>query len=273
MANEFDLYSARPKKLLKGKTIIVTGCSSGIGWETAKAIKWFGGDVLGVDINMTTDHVDEFYKADLSDKATIEALVDVLPKDADGLANIAGLPPTAPAELVIKVNLVGLKYFTELMVPKLLDGASIVNLASLAGFNWANHVNQIADGYEVDFDNVRNFVQRHGIDQEEGRSYFFTKEALVVWTMKQRWAWRDRGIRMNAISPGPVDTPILKDFIETLGERAEEDMKVMDRPGLPSDIAPIVCFMLSDLSAWMRGLNIPADGGMSSHLLSNIHGL
>ena len=273
MVQKYDIANIKPKKMLKGKTIIVTGCSSGIGYETAKTIKRLGGDVLGVDINMTTDNVDEFYKADLSDKATIEALVDVLPKGADGLANIAGLPPTLPPELVLKVNLVGLKYFTELMVPKLADGASIVNLASLAGFGWADHINQIKASYDLGFEEVEDFVRRYGIDQEQGRSYFFTKEALIVWTMKMRWEWRDRGVRMNCISPGPVDTPIMKDFIETLGERAEEDFAIMDRPGLPTDVAPVVCFMLSDLSSWMRGLNIPVDGGMSSHLHCEIHGL
>ena len=78
---------------------------------------------------------------------------------------------------------------------------------------------------------------------------------------------------MNAVSPGPVATPILKDFIETLGARAEEDMRVMDRPGRPADIAPVVAFLLSDQSAWIRGSNIPVDGGMSSHILCNLHGL
>jgi len=273
MVENYKIADWKPKRLLKGKTIIVTGCSSGIGWETAKTVKKLGGDVLGVDRNMTTDNVDEFYKADLSDKLTIKALVQALPDGADGIANVAGVPPTLPPETVLKVNLVGLKYFTELMVPKLADGASIVNLASLAGFGWADHVNQIKASYDLDFDGVPDFVRRYGIDQEQGRSYFFTKEALVVWTMKMRWEWRDRGIRMNSVSPGPVDTPILKDFIETLGERAEEDNRVMDRPGLPADIAPVVCFLLSDMSAWMRGLNIPVDGGMSSHLLCHIHDL
>ena len=82
--------------------------------------------------------------------------------------------------------------------------------------------------------------------------------------MQNRCTWRDRSIRMNSVSPGPVDTPILPDFIETLGERAEEDMQVMDRPGQPADIAPIVAFLLSDGAGWIRGTNIPADGGMSS---------
>lgn len=263
----------KPGKILKGKTIIVTGCASGIGLETAGLIKRLGGRVIGVDRNMTTEHVDELYRADLSDERSIKALINALPNQVDGIANIAGLPPTAPAELVIKVNLVGLKYFTENMIPKLADGASIVNLASLAGFGWPQAVAQIKEGADLGFDDVGDFVRKHGIDQQTGRSYFYSKEALIVWTMQNRWTWRDRGIRMNAVSPGPVDTPILKDFLETLGDRAEEDRRIMDRPGTPEDIAPIVAFLLSDMTTWIRGTNIPADGGMSSNILCTMHDL
>ena len=136
-------------KILRDKTIVVTGCSSGIGRDTAKLIKQLGGDVIGVDRNKTEDYVDELYLADLSDRRTIKALVNALPGRIDGIANIAGLPPTAPADLVVKVNLVGLKYFTELMVPKLNDNASIVNLASLAGFGWPDALEAIKrDGIE-----------------------------------------------------------------------------------------------------------------------------
>ena len=260
-------------KFLADKTIVVTGCSSGIGKETARLVKKLGGDVLGVDVNKTDEHVDELYIADMSDRRTIKALVQALPTRIDGIANVAGLPPTAPANKVLLVNLVGLKYFTELMIPKLSDGASIVNLASLAGFGWPHATEAIRASYELGFEDVDDFVARHGVGNEGGRSYFFSKEALIVWTMKNRWTWRDRNIRMNCVSPGPVDTPILKDFIETLGDRAEEDMKVMDRPGNPDDVAPVVAFLLSDMTHWIRGTNIPADGGMSSHLLCNIHQL
>jgi NAD(P)-dependent dehydrogenase (short-subunit alcohol dehydrogenase family) len=258
-------------KLLRDKTIVVTGCASGIGKETARLVKKLGGDVLGVDINKTEEHVDELYIADMSDRRTLKALVMALPTGIDGVANIAGLPPTAPAEKVLKVNLLGLKFFTENLIPKLNDGASIVNLASLAGFGWAEAMEAIRASEELEFEDVEEFVRRWRVGDEGGRSYFFSKEALVVWTMQNRWTWRDRGIRMNAVSPGPVDTPILKDFIETLGARAEEDMRVMDRPGRPEDVAPVVAFLLSDMTRWIRGANIPCDGGMSSHILSNIH--
>ncbi len=253
-------------KLLADKTIIVTGCSSGIGQEVARLVKRLGGDVLGIDIHKTEDHVDELYIADMSDRRTIKALVQALPTRVDGIVNSAGLPPTAPAKLVIAVNLVGLKYFTELMMPKLNDGASIVNIASLAGFGWQNSIPAIKASKNLAFEDIDDFLLRHNISNEGGRSYFFSKEALVVWTMMNRWTWRDRNIRMNTVSPGPVETPILKDFLETLGERATEDRKKMDRPGEPEDIAPIVAFLLSDMTHWIRGSNIPADGGMSSYL-------
>lgn len=259
--------------LLKGKVIVVTGSASGIGFETARLCTAMGATVLGVDVTKKFDHVEEFYRADLSDARTIDALVDVLPSGIDGIANIAGLPPTAPAEKVLKVNLFGLKRLTLGLLPKLNDGASIVNLASLAGFDWPQAVEAIRASESADMDDLAGFMQRHDITNAGGRSYFFSKEALIAWTQQNRWTWRDRGIRMNSVSPGPVDTPILGDFIETLGARAEEDMRVMDRPGRADDIAPVVGFLLSDMTTWIRGTNIPVDGGMSSNILCEMHGL
>jgi NAD(P)-dependent dehydrogenase (short-subunit alcohol dehydrogenase family) len=261
------------KRLLKGKALIVTGCASGIGLATAGLVKRLGGYAIGVDVNKTTEHVDELYIADLSDRETIDALVAALPDEIDGLVNCAGLPPTAPADAVLKVNLVGLKHFTIGMIGKLNDGASIVNIASLAGNRWRESVDQIRAADTLDFDDVETFIEHHGIGNTVGRSYFFSKEALVVWTMQNRWTWRDRGIRMNCVSPGPVETPILPDFLETLGERVAENKRVMDRFGRPADVAPVVAFLLSDMSAWIRGTNIPVDGGMSSHFLCQTYNL
>lgn len=258
--------------MLDGKTIVVTGCSSGIGDRICREIARWGGSAIGADRNDPTADLAGFFRADLSEAASIDSLVEALPAGADGLVNCAGLPPTAPAEQVLKVNLVGLKHLTLGLVGKLADGASIVNLASLAGFGWPQAVDQIKAVETLDFDGVAAFIEQHKVGNEGGRSYFFTKEALVVWTMQNRWTWRDRGIRMNSVSPGPVETPILPDFIETLGERAEEDMRVMDRPGQPADIAPVVAFLLSDGAGWIRGTNIPVDGGMSSHILCGMHG-
>ena len=257
--------------MLQGKKLLITGVSSGIGEETARIARAQGAHVIGVDLNPPTVEVDQFLRADLGDRASIDALVAQLPSGLNGLANIAGLPPTRPAPQVLRVNLVGLKHLTLGVLPHLADGASIVNLASLAGVGWPEAVPTIRASESLELEDVDAFCAQHGIDG--ARSYFFSKEALIAWTLQNRWTWRARGIRMNAVSPGPVDTPILKDFIETLGQRAEEDMKTMDRPGRASDIAPVVAFLLSDASVWLRGANLPVDGGMHSHILVQQHGL
>ena len=261
------------RDLLKNKRVVVTGSSSGIGLETAKILSEQGATVLGVDINKGFEHVEEFYRADLSDPRAIDALVDVLPDKIDGLVNNAGLPPTRPAEQLLAINLLAVKRLTNALVSKMSDQASIVNVASLAGFGWPEAVDAIKASERLDFGNIAEFMADQNITNEGGRSYFFTKEALIVWTMQNRWTWRERGIRMNCVSPGPVATPILGDFLETLGARAEEDARVMDRPGEAEDIAPIIAFLLSDLSQWIRGTNIPGDGGMSSNILCEMHGL
>ncbi|WP_434291121.1 coniferyl-alcohol dehydrogenase [Celeribacter sp. SCSIO 80788] len=258
--------------MLENKTIIITGVSSGIGQETALQAKAAGAKVIGVDRNAPSIELDAFHQVDLTDEAALDALIEELKSvKADGLANIAGVPPTAPKEVVVTVNLVALQKLTLGLVDSLKDGASIVNLASLAGLGWEGEVARIKAAEGLTHEGVAAFCAAHDITTEN--SYFFTKQALVAFTHENRWTWRDRGIRMNAVSPGPVDTPILGDFLETLGERAEEDARIMDRPGTPKDIAPVVTFLLSDGSGWLRGINISCDGGMRAYIDATSNGL
>lgn len=249
---------------LANRTFVVTGAASGIGAETTAELMRRGAYVIGVD-RTRVDKADEWRSVDLLERRSIADLVEDLPSGLNGLANIAGLPPSAPPADVLKVNLRSLQILTELVIPKLADGASIVNLASSAGNRWREAIDQIIEFESVTWDEIEAFAERHKLG-DVGRSYFFSKEGLIVWTMKNRWTWIDRGIRMNAVSPGPVDTPILPDFIATLGPRAERSLQATERPGKPSDIAPVVAFLLSDGSAWFRGSNLTPDGGLSSHM-------
>lgn len=254
-----------------GKSVVVTGAASGIGKETAQRLKAEGAQVIPVDIRPTglaREHL-----TDLSLPEEIDRLVNDLPSGIDGLCNVAGVPPSSPPWLVLAVNAKGLQHLTERLVPKMAHGASIVNVASSAGMGWADSVDPLREFDGIPFEQGR--LARFAADndlEEGGRSYSFSKEVVLTWTMRQRWAWRERGIRMNAVSPGPVDTPILPDFIATL-RRAASVMEVMDRPALPSDIAPVILFLLSDDAGWIRGCNIAVDGGLTSHLLVEQHGL
>ena len=257
---------------LNGKRIIVTGVASGIGRAIALDLGNRGARVVGVDIR-DSDVVDELHQADLSSPADIDYLVAAVEPGADGLCNVAGVPPSGSPDEVLALNAKGLERLTMGLAPGLADGASIVNIASSAGSRWADRVEALRDFDEVPFEPaaLRRFATDHDL-LEEGASYFFSKEFVVTWTMRNRWRWRDRGIRVNSVSPGPVDTPALQDFIDTLG-RAKRMMELMDRPGRPEEIAPVVAFLLSEESGWIRGSNIAVDGGMTSHLAMEHHGL
>lgn len=257
---------------MQDKTIVVTGAASGIGAETSKLLKESGAKVIGLDRHEPPANVDHFVRVDLSDPQSIADAVEQIPNGVDSLCNVAGLPPTAGRIPVMKVNVLGLMALTEGVLPKLNDNGTIVNVASLAGVGWPQATEQVKSFLsKADFDNVESVCDE--LDVTDERGYFFSKEVLICWTMQNRWTWRDRGIRMNCVSPGPVETPILKDFLETLGERAEEDMKIMDRAGTPQDIAPVIVFMASEGSTWLRGVNIPCDGGMHSHIMCEMNAL
>lgn len=252
---------------MSGKTIIVTGCASGIGASTARHLSDLGVHVIGADINRAPS-IKNFHYLDLSSKASIDDFVDSLPNQIDGLANIAGLAANKPPEQVIKVNLVGPVYLTNKVISRLANGSSIANVSSIAAAKWHESIEQIKASYDLDFDTVEEFVQKQKIHETPGRSYFFTKEALVVWTLRQRRAWEDKNIRMNCVSPGAVATPLLDGFMEVFGDRVKEDVGIVERMGAPEDIAPVIAFLLSRNSSWLRGTNIHADGGVVSHYLA-----
>ena len=252
----------------KNRTYVVTGAASGIGAETARFLRDHGARVIGIDRHEATD-VDLFIEADLSQTTSMLEAVNKVPSGIDGLANIAGVPPTLAAEIVLRVNTIGLRQFSEALIPKMAEGASIVNLASLAGNQWKENLAQVKRTLSLSLeDDIAKFCADESLTTQDGQSYFLSKQALIVWTLQNRWSWRDRNINMNCVSPGPVETPILADFVETLGARVEEDMKVMDRSARTKDIAPIVSFAMSTDAKWLRGTNIEADGGMRRHILA-----
>ena len=252
----------------ENRTYVVTGAASGIGAETTRVLRSLGARVIGIDRNEPAD-VDQYIAADLSGAVSINSAVDQVPMGIDGLANIAGVPPTLAADTVLRVNTIGLRQLTESLIPKMAKGANIANLASLAGNGWADNLDQVRRVLDLTLDDdIKQFCAVEDLNAGGGQSYFLSKQALIVWTLQNRWTWRERDINMNCVSPGPVATPILSDFIETLGERVEEDMKVMDRAAEVADIAQVVSFALSSGAKWLRGTNIEADGGMKRHLLS-----
>jgi NAD(P)-dependent dehydrogenase (short-subunit alcohol dehydrogenase family) len=243
------------------KTIIVTGAASGIGAETAKQLKILGHTIIAFDRNEPKENIDQYIPIDLSDEDSIKKAVSEFKGKAHALCNIAGLPPTIHPELQIKVNFFGLRLFTQLLIEKLHDGASIINLASVAGSGWMRNLDTLNKLFKIDnFAQALPFLEEHNISDEA--TYNFSKEAVILWTLYNATTWSDRNITIKALSPGPVKTPILQSFMDTIAKKQVVLPEAMK--GEPEKIAAIVTFLCGENASWINGQNIVADGGLSA---------
>lgn len=249
---------------LNGKTIVITGASSGIGAETARLARYQGAHVIGMDRNDPAITLDGFVKLDMADPGSIDAGVAALPGRIDALVNAAGVSGLADRDLVARINYLGLRHLTEALVPRLAGGA-VVNVTSILGFDWQARLDAHKALAETpDFRSGLDWLAANPVPQETCYQYF--KEALVVWSKKRGYRlFMDHDIRMNAVAPGPVMTPILGEFVQMLGEeRVAADAANIKRPAIADEIAPPILFLCSDAARWVTGINLPIDGGIDA---------
>lgn len=250
---------------LMGKTIAITGASSGIGAEIARLARYQGAHVIGLDRNDPMITLDGFVKIDMGDTAAIEAAAAQLPKKLDALINAAGVSGLADKDLVARVNYLGLRHLTEALVPNLANGGAVVNITSILGGEWPKRVDAHKElAATKTYADGAAWLAQNPVPQETCYQYF--KEALVVWTKKRGYEmFMQNNIRMNAVAPGPVFTPILGEFVQMLGEeRVAADAANIKRPAIADEIAPPVLFLCGDGARWITGINLPVDGGIDA---------
>jgi NAD(P)-dependent dehydrogenase (short-subunit alcohol dehydrogenase family) len=142
-----------------------------------------------------------------------------LPDELGGLANVAGVPGTFPAELVMRVNVLGLRHVTESVLPRLAAGSAVVNVASVAAVRDPRPRDEVAALLATpSFEAGLAWCLDHPLDAPS--AYRFSKQVLIEWTLQASAAWRPRGVRVVSVSPGVVDTPILPDFRASMGDTA-----------------------------------------------------
>lgn len=260
--------------MLFGKTIVVTGVASGIGRRTAELAGHLGAEVIGIDRAQPDRTFGQFLEGDISTAGGVADIAKALPDRLDALCNVAGVSGNSGAANTLAINFFGLRSLSVALAPKLRDGGSVVNVASIAGYGWRENTARAAAIARTEgFPDPAQIVADHDIPDDAG--YPVSKEILLVWTMlaAHQDRFKNRGITVNAVSPGPVETPILQQFRDVLGDaRVNSDVDAVGRAGTPADIAPAILFLCSDAARWINGTNLATDGGLEAAITADANG-
>ena len=246
---------------------MVTCAASGIGHSVAEKLLAAGAEVFSLDRNSPSAAVTGHIQVDLASPASIDAALEQLDGQFDALLNVAGLPGTAPAELVFAVNSLAVRHLAEQFLERLTEGGNIVVVLSTAGFGWPARLETIREVLATDtFEEGARWFKEN---PQEGNAYNFSKEVTTVYVMSMGLAVHEMGFRMNAVLPGPVQTPILADFRESMGHDTIDGLEeLLGRHAMPEDVADVVLFLASDAARWVNGETITVDGGTGGAVLS-----
>jgi NAD(P)-dependent dehydrogenase (short-subunit alcohol dehydrogenase family) len=249
------------------KTVIVTGASSGVGRATATMLLEHGHRVVGLDIKTPDYALSAFHLCDLARQESIDAVHGKLDGRYDSVMNVAGVPLSLGAETTIKVNILGLRHFTDGIWDRIEDNGTIVNVSSLAGNNWRKRRSELTELLATpSFSAGLEWWNANG-SELGADAYIVSKEAVALYSMMLAERGLDRGINVNSIGPGPVETQLLPAFTRDAGEEAMMHyISIVGRAAQPEDIAEAIVVLAERKIGWLNAMHLNIDGGLTTAL-------
>jgi NAD(P)-dependent dehydrogenase (short-subunit alcohol dehydrogenase family) len=251
----FDAFS------YKGKRALVVGGATGMGAGVAQLAQDAGAEVIVMDIADSSLPGARAIHLDLADQASIDAAVDECGGPVHALFSCAGVADGTPG--IEKINFIGHRHMIDRMLAAdmLPRGAAIGFISSAAGLGWEANLAQVQDYLDTpDFAGAVRWIEANG-----HADYLFSKQAICAYVAGQAFAMLKRGIRINAICPGPTDTPLAQANADLwLGFGADYRAELDIDASTPIEQAYPLVFLCSDAAKAVNGEILITDAGYMS---------
>lgn len=249
-----------------GKRVLVIGGATGMGAAAARTVTDLGGEAVVMDVADVDHPVSEAIKVDLRDRASVDQAIDALAGPVDVVFACAGVADGTAGLMLI--NFISQRYVIDRLVESgtLGRGGSVVMISSVAGLGWQQALPQVleflrADGWEA----AAAWVEANGAD-----NYAFSKMAINAYVADAAFPLLKRGLRINAILPGPTDTPLARanaDTWLTFGADYREAAGIDTL--VPEQMGNVMAFLGSEAASGVNGVTLLVDAG---HVSSGITG-
>lgn len=254
----------------EGQSVVITGAASGMGQAAAQLLVDLGAQVYALDIAPVTVPVKAAIAVDMKDPASIDAAVAELPDTLYALFNCAGVPspPFSPRDTLL-INIVGLRYLTEALLPRIQEGGAVASIASTAGMGWKQNLDPVRDYLARDNDFATANAWFDANPEACADPYGFSKQAIIVYTMTRARELAAKGVRINCIAPSPTNSG----FMEKLKGEGEMPAEVIDlflpsngRYATGAEMGEPLVLLNSKLASFVSGNNLPVDFGFCAEV-------
>jgi NAD(P)-dependent dehydrogenase (short-subunit alcohol dehydrogenase family) len=250
-----------------GKRVLVVGGASGIGAAAAELALVAGAEVTVLDVADASVAGAKTVHLNLADKASIDAVLKECAGPVHALLSCAGVADgTAGIE---RINFIGHRYiFEQLLAGGLIStGAAIGFISSLAGLGWEAKIDELKEWISIsDYDESTRWAQEHN-----KCDYFSTKQAICAYVATQAMPLLKLGIRINALCPGPTDTPLAQANKDTWLASGSQYRAAVGIPlPSPAEQAYPLLFLCSDAASVITGVNLITDQGRIPASLSDM---
>ncbi len=245
-----------------GKRAVVVGGATGMGAATAELVRDLGGEVVVMDFADVTLSGVKGIRLDLRERESIDAALDECGGPIDALFSCAGAADGTPG--IEKINFIGHRHLIDRAIASgaLSRGAAIGMISSTAGLGWEGDLERLSEYLDTpDFDAASEWIAA----RPEKASYMWSKRAICAYVAREALPMLRRGIRINAILPGPTDTPLARanaDLWLTFGADFREETGI--QPSTPEQQAAPLAFLCSDAATYVNGITLITDAGYVS---------